>query len=131
MDTIAFDLHGYDPINISQSCLLEEIVEQAWQTGAKSLDLIHGHGRKRVLRRPFANTNTGFLGLAVRGELRHSTNLRRWIKSSTLNCKDPGVTSVRLKPNPAPTRTAIDRSVLPPRPHANVTDGSYVAARYS
>jgi hypothetical protein len=128
VDTIVFDLHGYDTSNIEQSCLLEEIVEQAWQTGAKSLDLIHGHGRNRALRRPFANTNTGFLGLAVRVELRHSTNLRQWIKSSTLNCKDPGVTSVRLKPNPAPTRTGIDHSVLAPRPHASVTDGW--AARY-
>jgi hypothetical protein len=80
--------------------------------GVSSLRLIHGHGRNRGISPGFVNTNTGYLGLTIRRALRHDTNLRQWIKHSTLDCRDPGVTEVRLKPNRHPTRTALEENLL-------------------
>ena len=36
-----------------------------------------------------------------------------WIHHTTLNCEDMGVTSVRLKPNPAPSYAALDPDLIP------------------
>jgi len=76
--------------------------------GAKELVLIHGHGRNRGITPGFVNTNTGALGLAVRRTLQSGIALPQWIYHSTINRDDEGSTSVRLKPNPAPSRTAFE-----------------------
>jgi hypothetical protein len=114
MSTIVeLDLHGYHPDDICGLPLVE-IVEQAWKIGAERLQLIHGHGRNRGLTPGFVNTNTGFFGLRLRGELRSNETLRRFIKYTTLDCSHPGATAVKLKLNPAPTRAVFNRSMLPP-----------------
>jgi hypothetical protein len=64
------------------------------------------------------NTNTGYFGLCVRGELRRNKDLRRWIKYTTLDCGDWGATTVKLKANPNPARTGLDLAVLPARSYA-------------
>jgi hypothetical protein len=105
--TAEFDLHGYFPGDIYGG-LLTRIVQQAWEMGASELVLIHGHGRNRGITPGFVNTNTGFLGLTVRRTLKNALELRQWIFHSTINRGDAGLTSIRLKPNPAPSRTEFE-----------------------
>src|SRR5579863_2727237 len=81
--------------------------------GEPYLYFIHGHGRNRGITPGFVNTNTGSFGLQIRSALRHDKDLRQWIHHSTLNCEDMGVTSVRLKPNRMPSRTALDSDLIP------------------
>jgi Smr domain len=108
------DLHGYHPEDIVWNGVLTKILQQAWEMGETDLKLIHGHGRHRGLSPGFVNTNTGFFGLAIREALRHNKQLRQWIKYTTLDCSDWGATSVRLKLNRAPTRTQLEKDLLPP-----------------
>jgi hypothetical protein len=108
------DLHGYHPSEIVGSGTLTKIV-QAWEMGETQLKLIHGHGRMRGISPGFVNSNTGFFGLQIRHALRHDHELRRWIKHTTLNCRDRGATSIGLKPNAAPSRTQLDEDVFPER----------------
>jgi hypothetical protein len=107
------DLHGYHPAEMVRSCVLAELVKQAWEMGERELVLIHGHGRNRGITPGFVNTNTGFFGLQIRSAFRHDKNLRRWIHYTTLDCSDPGRTRVSLKPNRSPVRTSLDSSLLP------------------
>jgi hypothetical protein len=109
------DLHGY-PIDIIETGFLDTIVQQSWEMGELEIFLIHGHGRNRGMTVPF-KTNTGMLGITVRRALRQDSDLRQWIKRTTLDCTDPGVTSVELKHNPNPSRTALDSDLLKP-PHS-------------
>ena len=109
------DLHGYHPRDIVWNGVLAKLVEQAWEMGETELILIHGHGRNRGITPGFVNTNTGFFGLEIRKILRRSEELRRWIYHTTLDCGNPGCTSVSLKPNPSPTRTFLDCELLPER----------------
>jgi hypothetical protein len=108
------DLHGYHPSEIVNSDLLKEIIQQTWDMGETHLKLIHGHGRNRGISPGFVNTNTGYFGLKIRRALRHNKELRQWIQYTTLDCTDMGATSIRLKPNPAPTRSELDQDLLPP-----------------
>ena len=110
---MTIDLHGYHPADIVYNDVLDKIVEQAWEMGADSLRLIHGHGRNRGITPGFVNTNTGYFGLTIRRALRHGVSLRKWIHHTTLDCSDIGVTSVHLKRNPAPSRSALDADLLP------------------
>lgn len=105
------DLHGYHPNDLD----LAKLVQQVWETGAPELTLIHGHGRGRGISPGFVNTNTGYFGLRVRQELRTNKQLRRWIKYTTMSCAHDGSTTVKLKPNPAPSRTALGDDALPAR----------------
>src|SRR6267378_7614808 len=107
------DLHGYDPRQIVETDTLAKIVQQAWEMGEPYLRLIHGHGRMRGISPGFVNTNTGFFGLQIRRALRHDKELRQWIRYTTLDCSHMGVTRVKLKPNPAPTRSELDYELLP------------------
>ncbi len=109
------DLHGYHPEDIVWNGVLTKILQQAWEMGETDLKLIHGHGRHRGLSPGFVNTNTGFFGLAIREALRHNKQLRQWIKCTTLDCSDWGASSVRLMLNRAPTRTELDKDLLPRR----------------
>ena len=61
----------------------------------------------------FYNTKTGRFGLIVRWQLRRNVRLRQWIKYTTLDCRDWGATTVKLKANPAPSRSELDWSILP------------------
>ena len=108
------DLHGYHPAEIVFNGTLAKILQQAWEMGEDQLILIHGHGRNRGISPGFVNTNTGYFGLQIRHALRHDKSLRTWIHHTTLNCEDMGVTSVRLKPNPAPSRTVTQVEVSNP-----------------
>src|SRR6266403_4685440 len=99
------DLHGYHPRQIAWNGVLAKLVEQDWEMGESKLILIHGHGRNRGITPGFVNTNTGFFGLEIRRALRHDEKLRQWIRYTTLDCSHMGVTRVKLKPNPAPTRS--------------------------
>jgi hypothetical protein len=107
------DLHGYHPDDIIYG-KLDTIVEQGWQMGCQRVTFIHGHGRGRGISPGFVNTNTGYFGLQIRSALRHVSDLRKWIKHTTLDCSDPGVTSVKLKKNPAPSRTELEADLLKP-----------------
>lgn len=105
---LEIDLHGYHPDEIA----LAKIIEQAWETGAEHVWLIHGHGRNRGISPGFVNTNTGYFGLRIRNELRNDKGLRRWIMHTTIDCSHDGSTCVKLKPNPNPTRTDLDESAF-------------------
>jgi hypothetical protein len=110
---LTIDLHGYHPREIVWNGVLAKLIQQAWEMGEPFLYLIHGHGRNRGITPGFVNTNTGSFGLQIRSSLRHDKELRKWIYHTTLNCEDMGVTSIRLKPNDAPSRTALDPDLLP------------------
>lgn len=111
-EELELDLHGYHPSDIC-GAPLAKIMQAAWEAGAASVRLIHGHGRNRGISPGFVNTNTGFFGLCIRSELRHDTELRRWIKYTTLDCGHEGSTVVKLKPNPNPTPEPDWKDVLP------------------
>jgi hypothetical protein len=102
------DLHGYHPAEIVFNGVLGEILRQTWEMGEIELTLIHGHGRNRGITPGFVNTNTGYFGLCIRRALRHDQSIRQWIKHTTLDCRQIGSTSIRLKPNPNPTRRQLD-----------------------
>lgn len=110
-----FDLHGYHPRDIIDTGVLARMLEQAWEMGETRIRFIHGHGRHRGISVGFVNTNTGFFGLRLRWQLRHNKELRRWIKYTTLDCSEWGLTGVNLKRNPGPYRTALDPDLLPER----------------
>lgn len=95
------DLHGYYLGDVDD--IVPRAVQKAWKAGATTLCLIHGHGRFRRPYGLFANTNTGLLGMAVRRLLREDRSLRRWIYAK-IDCSDWGSTTVRLRPNPNPSR---------------------------
>jgi hypothetical protein len=109
----SIDLHGYHPSEIVGSGILTKIIQQAWEMGVSELQFIHGHGRNRGKSPGFAHTNTGYFGLQIRGSLRHDDELRQWVKYTTLNCSDPGVTGIKLKSNPSPTRAEFDADLFP------------------
>src|SRR5437868_1660704 len=106
------DLHGYHPDAIVWSGVLEKLVQQVWEMGEEVV-LIHGHGRNRGRTPSFVNTNTGFFGLEIRKALRHDRGLRQWIRYTTLDCKDPGLTVVSIKRNRSPVRNCLDPNLLP------------------
>ena len=107
------DLHGYRPRDfVGQP--MATVVQQAWEMGAERLRFVHGHGRTRGKSPGFYNTRTGWLGLRIRRALRHDRVLRQWIKYSTVECTKWGTTTVGLKANPNPTRSALDLTMLPP-----------------
>jgi len=110
---IKMDLHGYHPSEIVQTDVLKKIIQQTWEMGEDYVTLIHGHGRNRGISPGFVNTNTGYFGLEIRRALRHDKELRQWIRYTTLDCSHMGVTRVKLKPNPAPTRSELDHDLLP------------------
>jgi len=66
-----------------------------------------GHRRNRGIGSGFVNINTGYFGLCIRRALRHDGEFRKWIVHSSLDCNQMGCTSIRLKPDPAPTRRLI------------------------
>lgn len=111
---VKVDLHGYRPREIIGEPLAT-LLQQAWEMGAEKMRFIHGHGRARGKSPGFYNTRTGWLGLRVRRQLRHDRALRQFIKYTTLDCGDWGTTTVKLKSNRTPTRSALDLSVLPER----------------
>jgi len=113
MEQLTIDLHGYHPSEIVWNGVLAKIVQQSWEMGEPHLCLIHGHGRNRGITPGFVNTNTGYFGLQIRHTLRRDESLRKWIHHTTLDCGDMGVTSVRLKRNPAPSRSALDADLIP------------------
>jgi hypothetical protein len=102
------DLHGFHPSQIIRTGFLHKLVQQSWEMGEVKLTLIHGHGRNRRASPGFVNTNTGYFGLYIRRALRQDESLREWIFHSTVDCGQMGCTSVRLEPNPSPTRDAVD-----------------------
>ncbi len=102
------DLHGYHPAEIVFNGTLGKIVRQTWEMGESELTLIHGHGRNRGITPGFVNTNTGYFGLCIRRVLRHDKSLRQWIRHTTLDCRQMGCTSIRLKANPKPVRKKLD-----------------------
>ena len=111
------DLHGYRPSEIMRNGLLIKIVQQCWEMGETELRLIHGHGRARGKSPGFVNTNTGGFGLMIRSILRKKRKLRQWIKYTTLDCRQWGMTRVKLKSNPAPSRTSLDPGLVEDRRH--------------
>jgi hypothetical protein len=102
------DLHGYHPAEIVFNGVLSKILQQVWEMGESDVTLIHGHGRNRGITPGFVNTNTGYFGLCIRRALRNDQSLRQWIKHSTLDCRQLGCTSIRLKRNSNPTRKQLD-----------------------
>jgi len=103
--TAEVDLHGYHPDEVCGAGL-EAIIQRAWEMGSDRIVLIHGHGRNRGISPGFVNTNTGYFGLCIRGQLRHNESLRQWIKYTTLDCGHDGSTTVALKKNANPMRVS-------------------------
>jgi hypothetical protein len=108
------DFHDYHPRTILGSELIETGIRQAWEMGERTLTLIHGHSRYHAVRRPFANTNTGWLGLTIRHILRHGQSLREFMFAK-IDCSHNGSTTIRLRENPSPSRTAFNFEALPER----------------
>ena len=98
------DLHGFHPDDVD----VEDLLKQAWEMSAAEVTLIHGHGHNRGLSVGFVNTNTGYFGLRVRGAIRRNSNLKPWVKITTLDCSHDGSTSVKLRENLNPTRAQIE-----------------------
>lgn len=113
MKQLTIDLHGYHPADVVWNGVLKKIVQQSWEMAEPYLYLIHGHGRNRGISPGFVNTNTGYFGLQIRRALRHDKELRQWIHHTTLDCTKMGVTWVRLKRNPIPSRSALDPDLIP------------------
>ena len=111
---LSIDLHGYHPDEICGEPLAN-MVKQASEMGRESVRFIHGHGRNRGISPGFVNTNTGYFGLRIRGELRGNADLRQWIKYTTIDCSHNGSTAVKLKPNRTPTRSDLDVDIFPSR----------------
>jgi hypothetical protein len=105
---LQIDLHGCHPREIIDTGVLREIVRQTWEMGEDYLTLIHGHGRNRGISPGFVNTNTGYFGLQIREAFRTDRTLREWIFYTTLDRRQMGTTTVRIKPNPTPTRKEMD-----------------------
>jgi hypothetical protein len=114
---VQIDFHGYRPSDLTRNGLLIKIVQQCWEMGETELRLIHGHGRARGKSPGFVNTNTGGFGLLIRRILRNKRKLRQWIKYTTLDCRQWGMTRVKLKANPAPSRTSLDPGLIEDRRH--------------
>src|SRR5207245_2792370 len=110
---VEFDLHGFHPNSIG-SGIISNIVRQAWEMGAPTVTIIHGHGWSRGKPRPFANTNTCWLGMTIRSILRNDRDLRVWMYAK-FDSSHPGSTTVRLRPNANPNRSSFDGSFLPER----------------
>jgi hypothetical protein len=109
---LCVDLHGYHPNSLGNE-MVALLLQQAWEMGAPTFTFIHGHGRFRGPA-PFANTNTGWLGLTVRRILRWDVDLRQWMYAK-FDMSNAGATTVRLRPNPSPTRSKLDFSFMPER----------------
>jgi hypothetical protein len=108
---IEVDLHGLHPNEFLGLPLLE-IIEQAWRSGASRLVLIHGHGFNRGLPDYYG---TGLLGHLIRGYLKRDYHIGHFIKRRTIDCRNPGVTSVALQKNPRPVASSFTiESILPP-----------------
>jgi hypothetical protein len=112
---VRIDLHGYRPSEIMRNGLLIKIAQQCWEMGEAELRLVHGHGRARGKSPGFVNTKTGVFGLAILGFLRRNRQVRQWIKYTTLDCRSWGMTKVKLKANPAPSRKSLDADLFPRR----------------
>ncbi len=101
------DLHSYHPRDLEEQGIVGQIVQQAWEMGVLELTLVHGHGKSRGFGRPFANTNTGYLGLTVRGILRNDETLRQWMYAK-IDVSHNGSTRIRVRPNSQPSRSDFD-----------------------
>ena len=106
------DLHGYSPLQVDSS-FMSSVVATACKSGWQSIRFIHGHALWRNSPRPFANTNTGVLGLSIRKLLRNEASLRQWIKHTTIDCSSEGSTSVKLKSVKVSMPERADFSGLP------------------
>lgn len=119
------DLHGHHPREVD----LETLLKQVWETGVDDVVLVHGHGRARGRSVGFLNTKTGYFGLCVRATIRGNPRLKPWVKISTLDCRSWGSTTVKLKPNPKPTRSEIDLPACIIGPDDQKADGADGAPR--
>jgi len=119
------DLHGHHPREVD----LETLLKQVWETGVDDVVLVHGHGRGRGRSVGFLNTKTGYFGLCVRATIRGNPRLKPWVKISTLDCRSWGSTTVKLKPNPKPTRSEIDLPACIIGPDDQKADGADGAPR--
>jgi hypothetical protein len=111
MSTLEVDLHGRHPRQI-MGLPLQQLIEHAWRSGVTRLILIHGHGHHRG--GPVVQ-GSGRLGSRVRAWLQRDYRIGHYIKRRTIDCSNPGVTSVDLHRNPRPQASnfAIE-SILPP-----------------
>jgi hypothetical protein len=96
-------LHDLHPRDAAVRSSIEQALEEAFNVGAATLTIIHGHGKRHSgWRAPFANTNTGYLGLTVRGILRHRGDLRRYMLAK-IDVRHDGSTTVTIrKKKPSP-----------------------------
>jgi hypothetical protein len=91
------DLHGYYPYEADTHAAIVGALQAAYEAGADTLRIIHGHGHNRFhASAVFANTNTGELGLAVRGRLRNDHTLRQWMLAK-IDVSHNGSTVVRIR----------------------------------
>ena len=90
------DLHGFHPYDEDLYATIRNAIEKAHAEGKSELTIVHGHGLNRATPRPFANTNTGWLGMMVRSILRGAPELRKWMYAK-FDCSDIGSTTVRIR----------------------------------
>jgi hypothetical protein len=108
---IEVDIHGRHPRQI-MGLPLQQLVEQAWRSGATQLVIIHGHGHHRG--GPVVQ-GSGRLGSRVRAWLQRDYRIGHYIKRRTIDCSNPGITSVELQKNPSPVASSFAiESILPP-----------------
>jgi len=79
------DLHGYHPDDID----VENLIKQAWETGATEVTLIHGHGHSRGLSVASSIPTRVILASAFGGQsggipvLNRGPKFHRWIAATT------------------------------------------------
>ena len=102
------DLHGCHPHDDDLFEMIESAIRRAWEDEAETLCIIHGHGHWRGGPRPFANTNTGYLGITVRSFLRDNISLRPWMFAK-IDVSHDGSTTVRIRPKRKPIQPAASK----------------------
>jgi hypothetical protein len=91
------DLHGFHPYDDDLLETIEKALRETYEAEAETLTIIHGHGHNRERPfNPFVNTNTGFLGVTVRGILRNNKDLRRYMLVK-IDVSHDGSTTVRIR----------------------------------
>jgi hypothetical protein len=117
MSTVEVDLHGLHPQQIA-GLVLQQIVEHAWKSGAARLMFIHGHGHHRG---GAVRQGSGELGSRVRSWLQRDRHISHFIRCRSIDCRNPGVTTVELHRNPKPEAASFDvESILPPTHYEKV-----------
>ncbi len=96
-DSVTIDLHGYG--YVEGVAVGAAAIEEAWQRGFRTVELIHGKSTSRGFGRA-RTIKWGLRGLLSRGRLAEYTYYRRSVKHDI----GDGSMTLALKPNPSPIK---------------------------